>query len=340
MTGTPRSFASTPQAGARRLRRARRDAARGAADRIGVSQCLLLGAVRRHQPQAVRRRHADGASAPCQRVSPDCCGPLHDRDRDRRAPGRCRAGDILLLPFADAHKFWNGELRRMAFGPDLMRPGPVKGLWTIDHGGGGDEDPHGVRLYRVRRNFCSRRCFAPCRRCWSTAPATTRSAQLITSTVTRDPDAHGRRRAGQRAHARPADGIVVRRGAAALRRAASRPARKAGSRHSTIRSSAARCSPFTPSPRAAGRWTISRARPAPRARCWPSASTPCWARRRSNMSPAGACRLAADRIRNGHDSLAAIAADVGYEFEAAFNRAFKRVTGVTPGRWRDEANSE
>jgi AraC family transcriptional regulator, alkane utilization regulator len=46
-------------------------------------------------------------------------------------------------------------------------------------------------------------------------------------------------------------------------------------------------------------------------------------------------QLAAERIRNGGGSLAAIAADVGYDSEAAFNRAFKRVTGVTPGRWRD-----
>jgi AraC-like DNA-binding protein len=46
-------------------------------------------------------------------------------------------------------------------------------------------------------------------------------------------------------------------------------------------------------------------------------------------------QLAADRIRNSEDSLASIAADVGYESEAAFNRAFKRVTGITPGRWRE-----
>ncbi len=50
-------------------------------------------------------------------------------------------------------------------------------------------------------------------------------------------------------------------------------------------------------------------------------------------------QLAADRIRNGSGSLSAIAADVGYESEAAFNRAFKRVTGVTPGRWRDSATA-
>jgi AraC-like DNA-binding protein len=48
------------------------------------------------------------------------------------------AGDVLLLPFADAHKFWQGDFVDMAFGPDLMRPGPVKGLWTVDYGGGGE----------------------------------------------------------------------------------------------------------------------------------------------------------------------------------------------------------
>lgn len=47
------------------------------------------------------------------------------------------AGDVLLLPFADAHKFWNGEFAEMAFGPDLIKPGPVKGMWTVNYGGGG-----------------------------------------------------------------------------------------------------------------------------------------------------------------------------------------------------------
>ena len=46
-------------------------------------------------------------------------------------------------------------------------------------------------------------------------------------------------------------------------------------------------------------------------------------------------QLAADRLRNGRDAIARIAVDSGYESEAAFNRAFKRVTGLTPGRWRD-----
>ena len=52
-------------------------------------------------------------------------------------------------------------------------------------------------------------------------------------------------------------------------------------------------------------------------------------------SPAVAGRNTPRRPSAIEGSLAAIAADVGYESEAAFNRAFKRVTGVTPGRWRE-----
>ena len=40
-------------------------------------------------------------------------------------------------------------------------------------------------------------------------------------------------------------------------------------------------------------------------------------------------------LRGTDASIRKVAADVGYESEAAFNRAFKRVTGTTPGRWRD-----
>jgi len=83
------------------------------------------------------------------------------------------AGDVLLLPFADAHKFWNGEFAEMAFGPDLIKPGPVKGMWTVNYGGGG----------QATRMVCgflesSEFLFAPaaCRPYWSIGQATTRSA--------------------------------------------------------------------------------------------------------------------------------------------------------------------
>ncbi len=45
-------------------------------------------------------------------------------------------------------------------------------------------------------------------------------------------------------------------------------------------------------------------------------------------------QLAAGRLRDTDATLIEIALDVGYESEAAFSRAFKRSTGVSPGAWR------
>lgn len=45
-------------------------------------------------------------------------------------------------------------------------------------------------------------------------------------------------------------------------------------------------------------------------------------------------QLAAQRLRDGTDSIATIAEQVGYESEAAFNRAFKRHAGDPPAAWR------
>jgi AraC-like DNA-binding protein len=45
-------------------------------------------------------------------------------------------------------------------------------------------------------------------------------------------------------------------------------------------------------------------------------------------------QLAASRFAGGKAPVGAVASDVGYESEAAFCRAFKKVTGVTPASWR------
>ena len=46
-------------------------------------------------------------------------------------------------------------------------------------------------------------------------------------------------------------------------------------------------------------------------------------------------QLAAVRLAAGAAPVSAVASDVGYESEAAFCRAFKKVTGVTPASWRN-----
>jgi AraC-like DNA-binding protein len=46
--------------------------------------------------------------------------------------------------------------------------------------------------------------------------------------------------------------------------------------------------------------------------------------------------FAAERLREGQQSVAEIGYEVGYESEAAFNRAFKREFGMAPGAFRKE----
>lgn len=51
-------------------------------------------------------------------------------------------------------------------------------------------------------------------------------------------------------------------------------------------------------------------------------------------------QLAADLLRRSRAKLSAIAAQVGYDSEAAFSRAFKRATGLSPGAYRSRRQTE
>ena len=51
-------------------------------------------------------------------------------------------------------------------------------------------------------------------------------------------------------------------------------------------------------------------------------------------------QLAASRLAAGAAPVSAVASEVGYESEAAFCRAFKKVTGVTPASWRSRRRAE
>jgi AraC-like DNA-binding protein len=48
--------------------------------------------------------------------------------------------------------------------------------------------------------------------------------------------------------------------------------------------------------------------------------------------------LAARALKEGRDPIVRIAGQVGYESEAAFNRAFKREFGMPPATWRRHSN--
>lgn len=50
-------------------------------------------------------------------------------------------------------------------------------------------------------------------------------------------------------------------------------------------------------------------------------------------------QVAAHQLRNSDTALARVAEQVGYESEAAFNRAFKRSFGVPPATWRRNAST-
>ncbi len=45
-------------------------------------------------------------------------------------------------------------------------------------------------------------------------------------------------------------------------------------------------------------------------------------------------QLASRRLIDGTTKVSAVAREVGYESEAAFSRAFKRLTGTAPAAWR------
>lgn len=247
------------------------------------------------------------------------------------------AGDVLLVPFADAHRFWDGTGAAMAFGPDLMRPGPVKGLWRIDHGGGGPVTRM-VCGFIESSEFLATPVFRTLPPLLVDRTGEDKVSALLTSTV--------REILALADAAAPESELMLGRlmellFVEVLRRYTARlPASAKGwlaALNDPIVGRALQVVHGDP----ARRWTVDAL-----ARAAGSSRTVLAERFHAVMGQAPIeyvtgwrMQLAAERIRGSDDSLGAIAADIGYESEAAFNRAFKRVTGVTPGRWRNGAGA-
>jgi AraC-like DNA-binding protein len=45
-------------------------------------------------------------------------------------------------------------------------------------------------------------------------------------------------------------------------------------------------------------------------------------------------QVASELLGRGNSNMASVAAEVGYESEAAFSRAFKKMIGMAPSAWR------
>jgi len=245
------------------------------------------------------------------------------------------AGDLLLLPFADEHRFWNGSPTEFGYAPDLVQPGPIEGMLTLNHGGGGDET-------RLICGFLesSEFLFTPVFRTLpdmlventssdkvgalmasmvheviSLVEAATPGTQMMLGRMMELLFIEVLRRhvsrlpAGSKGWFAALNDSIVGRALALVHADPARKwtaedlAREAGSSRTVL----------------AERFNALLGRP-------PIDYVTSWR-----------IQLASNRLRNRGDSIAGIAADVGYESEAAFNRAFKRETGLTPGRWRNGA---
>jgi len=242
------------------------------------------------------------------------------------------AGDLIFMPFPGQYKFWSGEPRRIAEASEVVRPGPIEGVWVVNYGGGGEE-------IRMVCGFIesSEFLFAPVFR---SLPAllVERTPEhkvdaLITSTV--------REIVTRVEAATPGTQAVLGRLMELLfiellrRHIARLPTGSKGwfaALNDPVVGRALQLLHSEP----ARRWTIDEI--ASRAG---SSRTVVSDRFKALLGrppidylASWRIQLAAERLRVGHESIPSIAASVGYDSEAAFNRAFKRITGMTPGSWR------
>ena len=243
------------------------------------------------------------------------------------------AGDLILIPFARRHKFWNGDGPEFVLNSEIIHQEPVEGLWTINYGGGGSETEV-VCGFLESSEFLFAPLFRSLPEVLVEHTEDDRVGALIASTVREilalaDAATPGM----QMMLGRMMELLFVE----VLRRHASRlPAGSKGwfaALNDPVVGHALQLVHAEP----ARRWTAEDlAREAGSSRTVLTERFNALLNRPPIDYVTGwRIQLAADRLRFGNDNISRIAADVGYESEAAFNRAFKRRTGMTPGRWRN-----
>jgi AraC-like DNA-binding protein len=244
-----------------------------------------------------------------------------------------QAGDLLFLPFADQHKFWSGAPARMAPAAEVAEAGPIEGMWTVNYGGGGEE----IRMvcgFLESSEFLHTPVFRTLPTLVVEQTAEDKVGALVASTVRElltlvDAATPGT----QAVLGRLMELLFVE----VLRRHIARlPEGTKGwfaALNDPVVGRALKLLHADP----ARRWTTEEI-----AREVGSSRTVVAERFKTllgrppmDYATDWRIQLAAERLRAGHESLSGIAAGIGYESEAAFIRAFKRVTGLTPGSWRE-----
>ena len=243
-----------------------------------------------------------------------------------------KAGDLVLLPFAAEHKLWRGEADFVP-ASSIVNPDSKEGVWSFSHGGGGTETRFVCGFIESAEMM-----FAPMFRTLPEMLVDRADDEAVGSGIARTIDDLLARVDSLTS----GDEVVLGRMMEVLfvellrRHAGSLPQGSKGllaALNDPLVSRALQLMQADP----ARRWTTDEL--AGEA----GASRAVLGERFNSVLgkppieylTGWRIQLAADRLRNGRDAIARIAADAGYESEAAFNRAFKRVTGLTPGRWRE-----
>ena len=242
-------------------------------------------------------------------------------------------GELMFLPLADTHKLWNGKPVAMVPANDVVRPGQIEGMWTVAYGGGGEETRM-VCGFVESTEFVFSPIFRTLPEVTIVRTSEDRVGALIGSTVREIVTLVEAAEPGTQALlGRLMELLFVE----VLRRHIARlPGGSKGWFAALNDPVVGRTLQLLHSD-PARKWTIDElAREVGSSRSVVNERFKALLGRPPiDYATSWRIQLAAERLRVGRDSIASIAAAAGYESQPAFIRAFKRVTGVTPGNWRD-----
>ncbi len=337
MTGTPRSRAKTPDPWSR----AGPDVLSAMLEAVRLTGSVFLHAsftapfgviAPKYYDPGMPQAHLRHISIMHLIVSGSCTFEAADGDRRE-----VHTGELLFLPFAAQHKFWKGEPQSMVLSSNITQAGPIEGMWTIKYGGGGEE-------LRMVCGFLesSEFLYAPVFRTLPSLVVEQTSedkvGSLIASTVKEILALVDAATPGTQAMlGRLMELLFVE----LIRRHIARLPAGAKGWFAALNDPVVGRTLHLLHSDPAHRWTVDEiaARVGASRTVVAERFKALLGRPPIEYATDWRIQLAAERLRVGHESLSSISAGIGYESEAAFGRAFKRVTGLTPGSWREHLQS-